>query len=112
MLSTYIVKVKVNSSPSSSEEDCKYAFLSSVEIFSSLNSLPWSNNLPTFDTGNTKHHNTAIISSQTFSNLKNLDLNHAFVSNKVIGPDRFRFITSYWTTSQTNCGVDVGTSSF
>src|SRR5215467_12894889 len=77
---------------------------------STVTELPWSNNLPTFDTGNTQHRNTAIISSQTFVNSKNLDLNHAFVSNKVIGPDRFRFITSYWTTSQTNRGVDVGTS--
>ena len=77
---------------------------------STVTELPWSNNLPTFDTGNTQHRNTAIISSQTFTNSKNLDLNHSFVSNKVIGPDRFRFITSYWTTSQTNRGVDVGTS--
>jgi hypothetical protein len=77
---------------------------------STVTELPWSNNLPTFDTGNTQHRNTAIISSQTFVNSKNLGLNHAFVSNKVIGPDRFRFITSYWTTSQTNRGVDVGTS--
>ena len=77
---------------------------------STVTELPWSKNLPTFDTGNTQHRNTAIISSPTFVNSKNLDLNHAFVSNKVIGPDRFRFITSYWSTSQTNRGVDVGTS--
>ncbi|MGA9149743.1 MAG: hypothetical protein WBZ36_04120, partial [Candidatus Nitrosopolaris sp.] len=77
---------------------------------STLSESPWSNNLPTFYTGNTQHHNIVISSSQTFTNSKNLDLNHAFVSNKIIGPDRFRFITSYWTTSQTNRGVDVGTS--
>ncbi|MGC1930009.1 MAG: hypothetical protein WA667_13615, partial [Candidatus Nitrosopolaris sp.] len=41
---------------------------------------------------------------------KNLDLNHSFVSNKVIGPDRFRFVTSYWTTPFTPTGIDVGTS--
>src|SRR5215472_4684274 len=77
---------------------------------STVTELPWSNNLPTFDTGNTQHRNTAIISSQTFTNSKNLDLNHSFVSNKVIGPDRFRFITSYWTTSDTSRAIDAGTS--
>jgi hypothetical protein len=51
-----------------------------------------------------------ISSSQTFVNSKNLDLNHAFVSNKVIGPDRFRFVTSYWTTSTTSQVIDAGTS--
>ncbi len=71
---------------------------------------PWSNNLPTFDTGNTQDRNAVISSSHTFTNSKNLDFNHFLVSNKVVGPDRFRFITSYWTTSQTNRGVDVGTS--
>ncbi|MGC1933127.1 MAG: hypothetical protein WA667_29495, partial [Candidatus Nitrosopolaris sp.] len=40
----------------------------------------------------------------------NLDLKHSFVSNKVIGPDRFRFINYYWTTSNTPRGVNVGTS--
>ncbi|MFZ0510795.1 MAG: hypothetical protein WAM14_04245, partial [Candidatus Nitrosopolaris sp.] len=37
-------------------------------------------------------------------------LKHSFVSNKVIGPDRFRFINYYWTTSNTPRGVNVGTS--
>jgi len=37
-------------------------------------------------------------------------LNHLFVSNKVIGPDRFRFVTSYWTTSTTSQVIDAGTS--
>ena len=41
---------------------------------STVTELPWSNNLPTFDTGNTQHRNTQIISSQTFVNSKNLDL--------------------------------------
>ena len=27
-----------------------------------------------------------------------------------MGPDRFRFITSYWTTPDTSNGIDVGTS--
>ena len=40
----------------------------------------------------------------------NKNLAHSFVSNKVVGPDRFRFVTSYWTTSETPRGVDVGTS--
>jgi hypothetical protein len=78
----------------------------------------WSNNLPVFNDGNmpttyygnTGDHNAAVSSSPTFTNSKDLDLVHSFVSNKVVGPDRFRFITSYWTTSRTNRGVDVGTS--
>lgn len=71
---------------------------------------PWSNNVP-LDLNNRTQHNNAVISlSQLFTNSKNLDLNHAFVSNKVIGPDRFRFITSYWTTSTTSRVIDAGTS--
>ena len=69
-----------------------------------------SNNLHTFDPGNTRDHNAVTSSSQTFTKSKNLDLNHSFVSNKVIGPDRFRFVTSYWTTPDTPTGIDVGTS--
>src|SRR5215467_8861092 len=79
---------------------------------------PWSNSLPTFDAlslpashvDNTRNHNVAISSSLAFAKSKNLDLNHSFVSNKVVGPDRFRFITSYWTLPDTSLGVDVGTS--
>ncbi len=77
---------------------------------STVTALPWSNNLPTFVTSSTQYRDAVINSPQTFTNSKNLDLNHSFVSNKVVGPDRFRFVTSYWTTSQTNRGVDVGTS--
>src|SRR5215469_9836725 len=80
---------------------------------------PWSNSLPTFDAlslpashvDNTRNHNNVVISSSlAFTKSKNLDLNHSFVSNKVVGPDRFRFITSYWTNPDTSLGVDVGTS--
>jgi hypothetical protein len=79
---------------------------------------PWNNNLPGFNDGNvpttyhgnTRDHNAAVSSSLTFTNSRNPDIVHSFVSNKVGGPDRFRFITSYWTTSRTNRGVDVGTS--
>ena len=59
---------------------------------------------------NTELQHTVITSSQRFANSKNLDLNHFFVSNKVIGPDRFRFVTSYWTTSTTTQAIDAGTS--
>jgi hypothetical protein len=71
---------------------------------------PMNNNLSTADPGSTPDHNAIISSSQTFTNSKSLNLNHSFVSNKVVGPDRFRFITSYWTTPDTPLGVDVGTS--
>jgi hypothetical protein len=66
--------------------------------------------MPITDTGNILHHNATISSSLAFTNSKNFDLNHSFVSNKVVGPDRFRFITSYWTTPDTSNGIDVGTS--
>jgi hypothetical protein len=69
-----------------------------------------SSNMPVSDTGNIRHHDPTIDSSKTFTNSKQLDLNHAFVSNKVVGPDRFRFISSYWTTPDTPNGVDTGTS--
>src|SRR5215831_8926183 len=56
---------------------------------------PWSNSLPTFDAlslpashvDNTRNHNVVISSPLTFTKSKNLDLNHSFVSNKVVGPD-------------------------
>jgi hypothetical protein len=50
------------------------------------------------------------IFKNTFTNTKALNLNHKFVSNKVVGPDRFRFIGYYWTSSSTPRAVDVGTS--
>ena len=59
---------------------------------------------------NVDPRHAVISSSQTFVNSKNLDLNHLFLSNKVIGPDRFRFVTSYWTTSTTSQVIDAGTS--
>ena len=78
----------------------------------------WSNKLPGFNDGNmpstyygnTRDHNAAISTSLTFTNSKNPELNHSFVINKLVGPDRFRFVTSYWTTGHTKEGVDVGTS--
>jgi hypothetical protein len=66
--------------------------------------------LLTADPGNTRDHKALISSSQTFTNSEILNLNHSFVSNKVVGPDRFRFINYYWTTPITPLGVDVGTS--
>jgi hypothetical protein len=68
--------------------------------------------MPVPDTGNIRHHDPTVnvSSSQIFTNSKQLDLNHVFVSNKVVGPDRFRFISSYWTTPDTPNGIDTGTS--
>jgi hypothetical protein len=60
-----------------------------------------------------RHHfgNESItVGPDTFTKNKNLNLVHSFVSNKVVGPDRFRFVTSYWTVPDTSLGVDVGTS--
>src|SRR5215469_684741 len=67
--------------------------------------------LPTINPANTREHNAVVDLSQTFANTEILNLNHSFVSNKDVGPDRFRFINSYWTTPDTSNGVDVGTSS-
>src|SRR5215469_12535181 len=85
---------------------------------------PWNNNLQaicghgvcsgTANSGNTHWHNNNIVSSNLMISSgpqKSLDTTHVFASNKIIGPDRFRFINSYWTTSDTSNGVDVGTSS-
>jgi hypothetical protein len=60
-----------------------------------------------------RHHfgnETITVGPDTVANNKNLDLMHAFISSKVVGPDRFRFVTSYWTAPDTSLGVDVGTS--
>jgi hypothetical protein len=54
--------------------------------------------------------NTHTSISQTATNSKPLTLTHQFISSKVVGPDRFRFINYYWTTSATQRAIDVGTS--
>jgi len=69
-----------------------------AQVIHSISS--WNNNLQPSITN----------SKNIFTNNKNLDLVHSFVSNKVVGPDRFRFITSYWTNPDTSVGIDVGTS--
>jgi hypothetical protein len=69
--------------------------------------------LPIFKSDFTRHkfgNQSITVVPNTVTNSKNLDLNHSFISNKVIGPDRFRFVTSYWTLPDTSLGVDVGTS--
>src|SRR5215469_4987025 len=87
---------------------------------STISDSRWNNNLPVFNSGNmpsgnmpsgnmqtddpgfARHNfgNASItVGPNTVTNNKNLHLVHSFVSNKVVGPDRFRFITSYWTTS-------------
>jgi hypothetical protein len=97
-----------------------------TQLPSTISDLPRSNNLPIFNSGSmqsnnmqagdpdfTRHHfgNESItVGPDTFTNNKNLNLVHSFVSNKVVGPDRFRFVTSYWTVPDTSLGVDVGTS--
>ncbi|HXP48393.1 MAG TPA: hypothetical protein VN922_00480, partial [Bacteroidia bacterium] len=48
--------------------------------------------------GKTQWHNNNIVSaflSDSATDTKNLDLRHDAASNKVVGPDRFRFVTSY-----------------
>jgi hypothetical protein len=48
--------------------------------------------------------------TKTNTNGKVLTISHSFVSSKVIGPDRFRFVTSYWTTSDVSRLIDAGRS--
>ncbi len=76
-------------------------------------SMSASANMQTAEPRFIRHHfgNESItVGPDTFTNNKNLNLVHSFVSNKVVGPDRFRFVTSYWTVPDTSLGVDVGTS--
>jgi len=55
--------------------------------------------------------NTHTSISTTATNSKPLTLTHQFLSSKIVGPDRFRFINYYWTTSDTQRAIDVATSS-
>jgi hypothetical protein len=76
-------------------------------------SMSASANMQSADPRFIRHHfgNESItVGPDTFTNNKNLALAHSFVSNKVVGPDRFRFVTSYWTAPDSSLGVDVGTS--
>ena len=61
----------------------------------------------------TRHHfgnESVTVGPNNITNSKKLDLLHSFVSNKVVGPDRFRFITSYWTNPDTSLGIDVASA--
>jgi hypothetical protein len=87
-------------------------------------SSPRSNSLPVFNSDNmqsgsmqrgdpfhrTQFGESITVGPNTVTNTKTFDLVHSFVSNKVVGPDRFRFVTSYWTAPDTFNGIDVGTS--
>jgi len=55
--------------------------------------------------------NTHTSISTTATNSKPLTLTHQFLSSKIGGPDRFRFINYYWTSSNTARAIDVATSS-
>ncbi len=48
--------------------------------------------------------------SKSLSDSKSLSLQHSDTRFKVVGPDNFKFIKSYWTSSNTPHAVDVGTS--
>jgi hypothetical protein len=62
------------------------------------------------DPNPTAVNNTRTSLSVTATHNKPLSLTHQFISSKIIGPDRFRFINYYWTSSATARAVDVGTS--
>jgi len=56
-------------------------------------------------------NNTHVSISQTATNSKPLTLTHQFESTKVVGPDSFRYINYYWTSSNTQRAIDTGDSS-
>jgi hypothetical protein len=65
---------------------------------------------PNMDPTDLTLNNTHSSISLTATHNKPLTLTHQFISSKIIGPDRFRFINYYWTTSATSRAIDVGTS--
>ncbi len=48
--------------------------------------------------------------TKSATNAKTVTSSHTHTRYHVVGPDNFKFINSYWTTSDTPRGVDVGTS--
>ncbi len=48
--------------------------------------------------------------SQTLTNGKTITSGHTHSRFHVVGPDNFKFINSYWTTSEVTRAIDVGTS--
>ena len=63
-----------------------------------------------------KNTNKAAVFDPTFTytksatNAKTATSSHTHTRYHVVGPDNFKFINSYWTTSDTPRAVDVGTS--
>ena len=123
IVSTIGNSIGIRNSFAQTQQQQKQQELQTHSIIPYNSPSPWSNNLQALcdhgvcnessdpnNSDRTQHNDAAISSSQTFTNSKNLSLNHSFVSNKVVGPDRFRFVTSYWTTPDTPNGVNVGTS--
>jgi hypothetical protein len=58
----------------------------------------------------TQQQQTHTSISVTATNNKPLTLTHSFISTKILGADRFRYINYYWTTSATARAIDVGMS--
>jgi hypothetical protein len=48
--------------------------------------------------------------TKSLTNTKGVTFDHTHTRYRVVGPDNFKFINSYWTTSETTRAVDVGTS--
>ncbi len=48
--------------------------------------------------------------TKTLTNGKTITSGHTHSRFHVVGPDNFKFINSYWTTSETTRAIDVGTS--
>ena len=95
------------SSASNSQPLCKAGICSQS---SSPASTTQTANVDPTQIANVDPTNTHASISQTATNNKPLTLTHQFISSKVVGPDRFRFINYYWTTSATQRAIDVGTS--
>jgi hypothetical protein len=48
--------------------------------------------------------------TKSLTNSKNVDISHSDTRFHVVGPDKFKFINSYWTTGETSRTIDAGSS--
>src|SRR5215831_14031875 len=99
--------LQISSADSNSQPLCKAGICN--QSSGPASTTQTANVVPT-KTTNTDPTNTHTSISLTATNNKPLTLTHQFTSNKIIGPDRFRFINYYWTSSATQRAIDVGTS--
>ncbi|HEY6536234.1 MAG TPA: hypothetical protein VIY08_10655 [Candidatus Nitrosocosmicus sp.] len=57
-----------------------------------------------------EHDHSFLNTIKSKSDTRDLNIKHSDTQYKVIGPDNFKFVNSYWTTDNTQLAIDVGTS--